>query len=150
MRIVSSCLLLAVVAVGGARPAAAAKHQKTDFRISITMESACHDWFELGLWGCGEWSGKFHATGAVSDRGSASAPEYGTEFDITLDGKKGSLTVVVSSDDWTAFEITGGTGAYAGATGGGAAEVVFTLLGDSFDPDHVRAEFRLQGTLGGG
>lgn len=150
MTIALRCVLfsIAALAIGAGPSATAGGKQKTAIKMTITMESACSNWFELGLWGCSEWNGKFRVSGAVSDRGPASAPEYGTEFTIGLDGKKGSITVLVSSDDWTVFAITGGTGAYAGITGGGSAEVDFTLLGDALDPDRVRAEFRLNGTVG--
>ncbi|MHC4550415.1 MAG: hypothetical protein ACYTEZ_16730 [Planctomycetota bacterium] len=137
--------------------AIAAKKQKTEVKFVISMESPCDSWWDWGPWSCSDWSGKFRASGAVSDRGPASAPEFGVDFRIRLDGKKGkgSITISVPITDWdwtawTAFEIAGGTGVYAGLSGGGSADVEFTPLGDRYGVYSVRADLHLRGTIDGG
>jgi len=148
MRIITKCLLLAAVLLGAVGPGAAiaGKKEKTAFRITITIEAACTNWYEWGLGGCSEWSGKFHVTGAIADRGSAWAAPLLYEF--RLDGRAGSITFALA-EDRSSFTIVEGTGAYAGLAGGGSVSLDLTLLGDLDDPDHVRADFDLRGTVAG-
>ncbi|MHC4340930.1 MAG: hypothetical protein ACYSX0_12055 [Planctomycetota bacterium] len=159
MRIVPRSLALALVALAAAGPgsAIAAKKQKTEVKFVISMESPCYDWWSWGIWSCSDWSGKFRASGAVSDRGPASAPELGLEFRIRLDGKKGSITIIVPITDyydwtaWTSFVIAEGTGVYAGLSGGGSADVDFTPLVDRYQGIYaVGADLDLRGTIAGG
>jgi hypothetical protein len=136
--------------------AIAAKKQKTEVKIVISMESPCNDWWGWGIYSCWDWNGTFRASGAVSDRGPASAPSLGAEFRIRLDGKKGSITIIVPITDyydwtaWTAFEIAEGTGVYAGLSGGGSADVEFTSLATRYEIYGARADLHLRGTIAGG
>ena len=72
--------------------------------------------------------GTFEATGGVEDDGDAAGsltmvlvqPPYGYEayWTVWLTGGNGTLVVEISTQD-NGWEVAGGTGDYAGATGGG-------------------------------
>ncbi|MHC4137608.1 MAG: hypothetical protein ACYS0K_21895 [Planctomycetota bacterium] len=121
-------IALGLLALLAATPTSAvAGKDKSAFSIAITMKNT----FDALGGAAPDWSGTFHASGALSGSGSATAPYY---YDtIQIEGKKGSLVVVLTNiqyqrprrkaqwDLTATFEIVGGTGVYAGLSGGGAA-----------------------------
>ena len=111
------CVCLVLGAVPGSQAAA------TD-TTTITIDATfTYGWF---------WSptveGSFAATGDVEDAGHAAGslttvlvqPPYGYEsnWTIWLTGEKGAVVVEISTQD-DSWQVTGGTGDYAGTSGGG-------------------------------
>jgi hypothetical protein len=164
MRFATLSLVLALVAflVGTAPSAVAGKKAKTAFKINITMEGSYG-----AIYGPYDLNGTFRASGAISASGSATTPLLWDPVSILLETAEGSLTVIASTDETGAevFGIAGGTGAYAGLSGGGSASWDHTFIypkgtpnkekryGDGWGgvpSDRIRVDVQLTGTLGGG
>jgi len=132
MRPVKIALQVALLALlaGGVPSALAGRTATNALTIEIAMESA-------GSW----YTGTFRASGAISDRGSVVAFDYGGSGYaqwIELDGADGSLTIAIDdivltgeqTDGTTqrvemqlsgTFAVVGSTGAYAGFEPAGPA-----------------------------
>lgn len=103
MRLVLRLFVLLAMVI--APQSATAGKDPTAFQLKITAESTI-SWPYL-FWSL--YSGKFSASGAISDSGSAVGNPDGLYF--LLEGQNGSLTIAIFDDQ---FEMTGETGAYAG------------------------------------
>lgn len=85
------------------------------------------DLVEILPWSVGGWSwylpsgtGSFSMSGDLTDEGGAAGTlwSWSGSWRLTLVGSEGSLTLEA---DGTTWEVMSGTGAYAGASGGGSA-----------------------------
>lgn len=139
MRYGSLLLVCCLGVILGSPPGTQAASDTTTITIDATVQYA--------FYGALAHSGTFEATGDIEDDGSAQGVLsfwmlFGDpKWKLTLASDSGTLSVELEywGNQW---EITGGTGAYAGATGGGtyttqwgaklnwlASKVTWTLTG---------------------
>jgi hypothetical protein len=176
MRLAAKSLVLALIGLLAATPTAVEAGKKNPNAIAITITMDDPNFHPCFGGGWVVYSGSFRVSGALSDRGAASAYHYFVDDDelIALEGKQGSLTVLVKNIEilsarsrgkngrkgtaYTlagAFEIVDGTGAYASlvATGTAAGQTKepydWWLLDCSESPRLWEQTWNLDGLIGG-